>query len=124
MQGPEKNRTDETVKGEKKTGKSRGKQSEESVKNEKISIKRKKKDIAPLEAECDLFYRVSRLEYIRLKLQRGDKKSIADRLNVHPEWVSQVIRGKGVSEPVIQEAERIIRKRAAEEESEASLKSE
>ena len=63
------------------------------------------------ECETETRYTVSRLEYIRLKLQRGDKKRIAGRLNVHPEWVSQVIRGKGVSEPVLQEAERIIRER-------------
>jgi hypothetical protein len=54
-------------------------------------------------------YEVTRLEYIRLKLRRGDKKRIAEALDVHPEWVSQVIRGKGVSEPVLEEAERIIR---------------
>lgn len=53
-------------------------------------------------------YAVSRLEYIQLKLRRGDKKKIAEKLNVHPEWVSQVIRGKGVSEPVLAEAEKLI----------------
>jgi hypothetical protein len=54
-------------------------------------------------------YEISRLEYIRLRLKRGDKKRIAEKLNVHPEWVSQVIRGKGVSESVLSEAERMIR---------------
>ena len=63
------------------------------------------------ERETNTHYSVSRLEYIRLKLQRGDKKRIAEALHVHPEWVSQVIRGKGVSEPVLLEAERIIRER-------------
>ena len=63
------------------------------------------------EREADTRYTVTRLEYIRLKLQRGDKKRIAEKLGVHPEWVSQVIRGKGVSEPVLQEAEHIIRER-------------
>ena len=53
-------------------------------------------------------YEVTRLEYIRLKLKRGDKKRIAEALDVHPEWVSQVIRGKGISEPVLCEAERLI----------------
>lgn len=62
-------------------------------------------------SEANTLYTVSRLEYIRLKLQRGDKKRIAEKLDVHPEWVSQVIRGKGISEPVLQEAERIIRER-------------
>ncbi|MCD8186194.1 MAG: hypothetical protein LUD68_07010 [Rikenellaceae bacterium] len=70
----------------------------------------------PEKSESNTLYMVSRLEFIRLKLQRGDKKIIAEKLNVHPEWVSQVIRGIGVSEPVLEEAERIIRERLAEEE--------
>lgn len=60
-------------------------------------------------------YTVTRLEYIQLKLRRGDKKKIAEKLNVHPEWVSQVIRGKGVSEPVLLEAERLIAERFGRE---------
>lgn len=59
-------------------------------------------------------YNIGRLEFIRLRLKRGDKKEIARKLNVHPEWVSRVIRGKGVSESILVAAEEIIRKREDE----------
>ena len=78
---------------------------------EKRSKTFKKEKFPEDRSEVNTLYTVSRLEYIRLKLQRGDKKRIAEKLDVHPEWVSQVIRGKGVSEPVLAEAERIIRER-------------
>jgi DNA-binding transcriptional regulator YdaS (Cro superfamily) len=45
-------------------------------------------------------------------LKRGDKKKIAATLGVHPEWVSRVIRGEGVSEPILKAAEQIIHERA------------
>lgn len=57
------------------------------------------------------YYEISRKEYIRLKLKRGDIKLIAKELDVYPEWVSRVIRGEGVSEPVLCAAERIIKNR-------------
>lgn len=54
---------------------------------------------------------LTRTDRIRLRLRRGDKKKIAAELGVHPEWVSQVIRGEGVSEPVLKAAERLISER-------------
>lgn len=54
---------------------------------------------------------ITRTELIRLRLKRGDKKKIAMAMGVHPEWVSRVIRGEGVSEPVLQAAERLISER-------------
>jgi plasmid maintenance system antidote protein VapI len=54
---------------------------------------------------------VTRGEYIRLRLKRGDIKQIAARMGVHREWVSRVIRGDGVSEPVLLAAEELIRER-------------
>jgi len=88
----------------------------EKNKNERGKVVKKKgvvekETLLPGKSEANTLYTVSRLEYIRLKLHRGDKKRIAEILDVHPEWVSQVIRGKGISEPVLTEAERIIRER-------------
>lgn len=57
---------------------------------------------------------LSRVEYIRLRLKRGDKKRIAQEMGVYPEWVSRVIRGEGTSEPVLQAAEQLIRERAVQ----------
>ena len=54
---------------------------------------------------------LNRVEFIRHKLKRGDKKKIAQAMGVYPEWVSRVIRGEGVSEPVLQAAEQLIRER-------------
>lgn len=54
---------------------------------------------------------LSRVDLIRLKLKRGDKKRIAQTIGVYPEWVSRVIRGEGVSEPILQAAEQLIRER-------------
>ena len=54
---------------------------------------------------------VTRAERIRLRLKRGDVKKIAAEMGVHPVWVSQVIRGEGVSEPVLVAAERLIGER-------------
>jgi hypothetical protein len=54
---------------------------------------------------------LTRGERIRLRLKRGDKKRIAADLGVHPEWVSRVIRGEGVSEPILSAAERLISER-------------
>lgn len=54
---------------------------------------------------------ITRVELIRLRLKRGDKKKIANDMGIHPEWVSRVIRGEGVSEPVLQAAEQLIRER-------------
>ena len=54
---------------------------------------------------------ITRTEYIRLRLKRGDKKQIAARMGVHREWVSRVIRGEGTSEPVLLAAEELIRER-------------
>ena len=54
---------------------------------------------------------LSRLDYIRLKLKRGDVKRIAAMQGVHPVWVSRVIRGEGVSEPIVRLAENIIKER-------------
>lgn len=54
---------------------------------------------------------ITRTEFIRLRLKRGDKKRIAKAMGVHPEWVSRVIRGEGVSEPVLCAAEQLIRER-------------
>lgn len=60
---------------------------------------------------------LSRVEYIRLRLKRGDKKRIAQEMGVYPEWVSRVIRGEGTSEPVLQAAEQLIRERAVQRNS-------
>ncbi len=54
---------------------------------------------------------ISREDRIKLRLKRGDKKKIAQRMGVDPEWVSRVIRGKGVSEPVLRAAEQLIAER-------------
>ena len=54
---------------------------------------------------------ITRTEYIRLRLKRGDKTRIAAKMGVHREWVSRVIRGEGVSEPVLLAAEELIRER-------------
>ena len=54
---------------------------------------------------------ISREDRIKLRLKRGDKKKIAQRMGVDPEWVSRVIRGKGVSEPVLRAAEQFIAER-------------
>ena len=58
-----------------------------------------------------VYCELSRLDMIRLRLKRGDRKKIAELLNVYPEWVSRVIRGAGVSEPVLQAAEQLIAER-------------
>lgn len=52
-----------------------------------------------------------RLEAIRTHLKRGDKKRIAELAGVHRVWVSYVIEGRGVSEPVLRAAEQIIAER-------------
>ena len=57
---------------------------------------------------------LSRTEFIRLKLKRGDKKRIAQSMGVYPEWVSRVIRGEGISEPVLQAAEQLIHERESQ----------
>lgn len=54
---------------------------------------------------------ISREDRIKLRLKRGDKKKIAQRMGVDPEWVSRVIRGAGVSEPVLRAAEQLIAER-------------
>ncbi len=54
---------------------------------------------------------LKRLREMRQGLKRGDKKIIADRLGVHRVWVSKVIAGQGVSEPVLLAAEQLIRER-------------
>ena len=54
---------------------------------------------------------LTRTDRIRLRLKRGDIKRIAAERGVHPVWVSQVIRGEGVSDPVLQVAERLISER-------------
>ena len=95
MQGPEKNRRTRTEKNKNNAGN---------------DLMESNGTLAELR-QSNALYTVSRLEYIRLRLQRGDKKQIAEKLGIHPEWVSQVIRGKGASEPVLQEAERIIKGR-------------
>lgn len=55
--------------------------------------------------------RENRLAAIRMHLKRGDKKRIAELAGVHRVWVSLVIKGLGVSEPVLQVAERVIAER-------------
>lgn len=60
-------------------------------------------------------HEISRNDYIRLKLKRGDVKRIADQLGIYPEWVSRVIRGHGVSEPILRAAEALIAERENEE---------
>ena len=55
-----------------------------------------------------------RLQTIRRGLKRGDKKKIADRLGVWPEWVSRVISGLGTSEPILREAEQLISERESQ----------
>lgn len=52
-----------------------------------------------------------RREAILSKLKRGDKKLIAELAGVHRVWVSYVLAGEGVSEPVLQAAERLISER-------------
>ncbi|MBQ4278323.1 MAG: hypothetical protein IJC16_00020 [Rikenellaceae bacterium] len=54
---------------------------------------------------------INRVDWIRLNMKRGDKKYIARLLDVHPEWVSRVIRGQGVSERVLRTAEALIAER-------------
>lgn len=43
----------------------------------------------------------NRLESIRKRLKRGDKKRIAELHGCSPVWVSYVISGIGVSEPLV-----------------------
>lgn len=52
-----------------------------------------------------------RLNAIRVRLKRGDKKRIAELAGVHRVWVSYVLSGEGVSEPVLQTAEQLINER-------------
>jgi hypothetical protein len=54
---------------------------------------------------------IRRLNAICSKLHRGDKKRIAELAGVHPVWVSYVLSGEGVSEPVLKVAEHLIRER-------------
>jgi FAD synthase len=54
---------------------------------------------------------LTRAEYIRLKLKRGDIKKLSRQLNVHHEWVSMVLRGRGISERVLRAAEALISER-------------
>ena len=57
---------------------------------------------------------VKRLEGIQSKLQRGDKKLIAEIAGVHRVWVSYVLSGEGISEPVLQAAEQLIHERESQ----------
>lgn len=52
-----------------------------------------------------------RLRAINSALIRGDKTRIAKNQGVTRVWVSNVLRGTGTSEPVMQAAEELIRSR-------------
>jgi hypothetical protein len=54
---------------------------------------------------------LTRTDLVRLRLKRGDIKRIAADMGIHRVWVSRVIRGAGVSEPVLAAAERLISER-------------
>lgn len=53
----------------------------------------------------------ARLEAIREHLRRGDISLIAEREGKTREWVSIVINGRGIGEPILQAAEQLIRER-------------
>lgn len=65
----------------------------------------------------------TRLQGIRERLIRGDKKRIAELAGVHRVWVSYVIEGRGTSEPVLKAAEELIRQRDQEAEKAATITS-
>lgn len=58
----------------------------------------------------------NRLEFIRKRLKRGDKKRIAELHGCSRVWVSYVVGGVGVSEPLI----RLIETYLAEKESQTN----
>lgn len=53
----------------------------------------------------------ARLEEIRKRLERGDVSLIAEREGKSREWVSKVLNGRGIGEPILQAAERLISER-------------
>lgn len=53
----------------------------------------------------------ARLEAIRVRLGRGDVSLIAEREGKSREWVSKVLNGRGIGEPILQAAEQLIRER-------------
>lgn len=55
----------------------------------------------------------ARLESIRKHLRRGDISLIAEREGKTREWVSMVINGRGIGEPILQAAEQLINERTA-----------
>ena len=55
--------------------------------------------------------RAARCERILAQLRMGDISKIARRMGVTRIWVSYVLHGKGVSEPVLRTAEALLAKR-------------
>ncbi|MEF9986692.1 MAG: hypothetical protein RSF01_09020 [Bacteroidales bacterium] len=56
-----------------------------------------------------------RLAYVVSNLRAGDQSRIAEKLNVRRTWVCIVFSGRGISNRVLTEAEKMIRERFMEQ---------